>query len=197
MTDYYPYEIHVTVRSPDVTAFRAFCTANALKPIILDLQDREGTTVLTDVMTSSKFVGTAANAWKEMREITRTLVEVGGFNVVRHKIETVPWYPASGRYFEAHIAVQVKDGYIDDLRETASLAQCHMSQNVFKRAAGGSSIFLLTRRHYGSREAFEKDVIASVAFIALDDFQVLKVEKELCIYDSNTDHDTAWIDKAL
>lgn len=193
MTDYYPYEIHVTVRSPDVDAFRAFCTANALKPIVLDLQDREGTTVLTDVMTSSKVTGTVMHAWDEMAGIARTL-SISGFNVVRRKLETVPWHHAMGRYFEAHIAVRVNDDNIDDLRESARYAKCHMSQNVFKRDGSGMSIFLLTRRDYtASREVFEIGVDASVEFLELDGFHVLKVEKELCVYDSHTAHDAAWI----
>jgi hypothetical protein len=192
VTDY-PYEIHVTVRSPDITEFRRYCGAHGIKPIVLDLQDREGTTVITDVMTSSKATGGCLTAWVEKQAIAVRLIEAG-FNVVRIKVETVPWNPVPGKYFEAHVAVRVRDDQIEDLRESAHFAKFHMSQNVFKRDGSGTSVYLLTRREYGTHhQQFENEIDASVAFLRLDGFDVLKIEKELCVYDSNTDHDTAWI----
>lgn len=144
-------------------------------------------------MTSSKITGAALAAWIEKRAIEKHLNDAG-FNVVRTKIETVPWNTRTGLYFEAHIAVRVNDAHTDALRESARFAKCHMSQNVFKRDGSGMSVYLLTRREYGTNhQQFENEVGASVAFLKFDGFHVLKVEKELCVYDSNAYHDAAWI----
>jgi hypothetical protein len=75
----YPHEIHVTVRNADIAAFRAFCAAHSLKPIVLDLQDRTGTTVIQDVMTSERIYSgmIPVNAYKHSRATAHKLQDAG------------------------------------------------------------------------------------------------------------------------
>jgi len=95
----------------NIFVFQTFhCESIGVKPIVLDLDINEG--VMKDVMTSSKHFGNNKTAYDECKRISNALREYG-YIVVREKIETVPWYPASPKetsdkmpedcYFESHI----------------------------------------------------------------------------------------------
>ena len=59
---------------------------------MLDLQRDQ--IVIKDVMTSSVFMGNNTGAYQEMKRISNGLW-AAGFEILREKIETVPWHPAA------------------------------------------------------------------------------------------------------
>lgn len=120
-----PFEIHITIDIENlletnftIDYFREDCNDIGVKPIVLDLEMKEGT--LKDVMTSSKHFGDNKTAYEEANRIANELTSLG-YKVVRKKIETVPWHPAAptsntfyvgevipnGCYFESHIGVVI------------------------------------------------------------------------------------------
>ncbi len=89
-----PFEIHVTLAQTDnIEKFKTDCIAIGVKPIILDLYTSDGG-VIKDVMTSSKVVGNSLDAAIETRRISASF-KAYGYTVLREKIETAPWHPAS------------------------------------------------------------------------------------------------------
>jgi NTP pyrophosphatase (non-canonical NTP hydrolase) len=201
-----PYEIHVTVREPDdIEHFRKVCHTIGVKPIILDLQNSTGTSVIKDVMTSSTFFGNNRLAYRECTRIALLLKE-NGFNVVREKIETVPWHPAAPSrthmnpmmppncYFECHIPVVIEDNSADQLwlRNFAGQHGCHLSRNVFKRNNDGTVTQMMTYRDFnGTREGVAAYVDAIL--INLGHRRPEKTITEFAIYDTKVSHDAAWL----
>jgi hypothetical protein len=201
----YPYEIHVTVRNADIPSFKRFCANNGLKPIVLDLQDRTGTTVIQDVMTSERFYGGAnpIDAYGQSIDTAKKLRD-GGFHVVRQKVETAPWHPlvpdtsppgntVLDNYFECHIAVSLTPDRMNGLRNLSEILGVHMSRNVFK-AHQETVTILLTHRDYNTyREAFVKQILNIVGNLKAAEFEVAKTEIEYCLWDSNHLHDREWL----
>lgn len=139
-----PFEIHITVdgsemRDPimfdrkrfDIDYFKKVCKSIGVKPIVLDLETNQD--IIKDTMTSSKFFGDNRGAYDESQRIVEELKECG-FEVLRTKIETVPWHPSapavwpdfskSNRspvnlpndcYFESHIGVIILPEQKEDL----------------------------------------------------------------------------------
>lgn len=129
-----PFEIHITVdgsemRDPilfdrkkfDIDYFKRVCKDIGVKPIVLDLETNSD--IIKDTMTSSKFFGDNRSVYDESQRIVNSLEE-SGFEVLRTKIETVPWHPSAPKvwpdysksntspvnlpnacYFESHIGV--------------------------------------------------------------------------------------------
>lgn len=87
-----PYEIHVTVNDVGKQHFIDTCKKLNVKPIILDLQSKDGDGKFKDVMTSSVFFGDNRGAWEYLNRISTGLKDAG-INGVREKIEAVPWHP--------------------------------------------------------------------------------------------------------
>lgn len=213
-----PFEIHVTVKlNPDtqsIIEFKNACASLNVKPILLDLHTKNE--MIKDLMTSSKHFGTNASAYVESERISRTL-ESWGWDVIRVKIETVPWHPASPKqtnnlkmppdcYFEAHIPVKVKNQEHLDLLKNhlngMSLHKTvHVSNNAFKSFVDGSMIVMLTYRStFDVQESFEWYVESIIGWIndfeKLDNkFEVGKVHKEFSIYDTKMSHDAKWLMK--
>ena len=93
-----PYEIHVTVKMSghqdsypqQIRKFKAVCEGIGVKPIVLDLEN-DG---MKDAMTSSHHFGDNRSAYTECMRIASHL-EHCGMEVLREKIETVPWHLVS------------------------------------------------------------------------------------------------------
>ena len=201
----YPYEIHVTVRNADIPSFKRFCANNSLKPIVLDLQDRTGTTVIQDVMTSERFYGEADPGSAFIHSInTAKKLRDAGYEVVRQKVETAPWhslvpdtFPLGNtildNYFECHIAVSLTPDRMNELRNLSEILGVHMSRNIFKDHQETVTILLTYREYNTYREAFVKQILNIVGMLKAADFEVAKTEIEYCLWDSNHTHDKAWL----
>ena len=201
-----PYEIHITVECQDfsdsfMTRFKSACEEIRVKAIVLDLEN--SSSIMRDVMTSSKFRGDNTTAYEECCRIKNELM-LRGFTVAREKIESAPWHPGAPKkpsdimpdncYFESHVAVEM-DGSDEskwNLGNYASIHNAHMSKNVFKKLDNGKYIQMLTLRNYKTtREKFELDVKSLVQDLNKS-FSVPKTEIEFCVYDSKVNHDYTW-----
>ena len=165
---------------------------------------------IKDVMTSSKFFGDNRTAYEETLRISKHLSE-HGYNVVRKKIETVPWHPASpktqsdvmkeGTYFECHIGVPVTDvskKYLQDIVDNQLILAgvAKLSKNFFKKSDNGIFINMLTyRKTSGCYQSFLDDVEKIKQTLTENGFTFKKVEVEYAIYDTKITHDNIWLQK--
>lgn len=202
-----PFEIHVTVKTDDISLFRDSCLIAGVKPIVLDLQDRQGGSILMDVMTSSVHMGNNGSSYKEMQRISKCM-EDSGMPVVRKKIETVPWHPAAPStdhsnpqmppncYFESHFNVTCDEQRLPSLRLVAEQCKCHISKSIFKRVSETEFKIMLTYREYaGVYEYFKLHVDDIAGMIQFNGFQVDKPIVEFSIFDTKVSHDASWISK--
>lgn len=203
-----PYEFHVTVRTSDIKGFRDTCELLGVKAVIIDLQDRQGGSLMQDVMTSSTYIGNNPGAYTELQRITSGLREAG-FEVVREKIETVPWHPAApdapnipeeeqempkGCYFETHFGVRLSHDQVPALREVAGMINAHMSRNVFKTYDDGTVKVMLTARSYtGSATRFQERVDHISGELCEMGYTIDKVIVEFALYDTSVHHDATWV----
>ena len=200
-----PFEIHVTVRTTNIDGFRDACKVLDVKPIVLDLQDKEGLSVMTDVMTSSAFMGKNREAYNEMKRISQGLTD-HGLQVVREKIESAPWHPAAPSsdhenptmpkdcYFECHFGVLCTDARKPRLLEIAESYGAHLSRNVFKQIDDEHYKIMITHRVYdGTREEFMVTVDEITEVLGCNDFEVDKVITEFSVFDTKVSHDASWI----
>lgn len=194
------YEIHVTVKTEEVNRFMEECGAIGVKPIVLDLQKQDGGSI-QDVMTSSKLIGDDEIAFTYMRNVSRLLTDKG-FNIVREKIETVPWHPKAivhGKdskegYFETHFPVLVAPVYLPDLQVTAKNQGLHLSKNPFKVRSDGGLIQMATLRKNVALGCFMNWYKASMIWLDEHRFHVIKSpDVEYALHDSNVSHDSQWV----
>ena len=188
-----PYEIHVTVNLEDsythinsgsLKDFKEHCRSIGVKPIVIDLEMKDKSS-MKDVMTSSKFFGDNRTAYEESERIAKRLKEMG-YEVVRNKIETVPWHPAApqdddkdhplwhgepipnGCYFESHIGVLVTKETKPELEELVDFLNdsicelsgtAKLSKNFFKKTEDGRFVNMLTyRSNMANAKEFEAEV---------------------------------------
>ena len=219
-----PFEIHITVdleklleTNFTIDHFREDCKSIEVKPIVLDLEMKEGS--IKDVMTSSKHFGDNRTAYEEANRIVDELTSLG-YKVVRKKIETVPWHPAAptrrtgrpipnGCYFESHIGVTITPDEKEALQEfvqglnrrctKAGIIElggtCKLSQNFFKKSKDVSKFvnMLTYRDNITCKEDFEHAVDAIKWSLDKCGFEFEKVEVEYALYDTNVNHDSKWI----
>ena len=229
-----PYEIHITVDANemidktthgkadfDMELFKEVCKQLGVKPIVLDLELNSGG-VIKDVMTSSKHFGNNRSVLEEVDRINIGLTK-SNFNVIRRKVETVPWHPAAplhdtgefipnGCYFESHFGVVITPDQKEELVEfTQGLNErctaagrielggtAKLSQNFFKRSKDGSKFvnMLTYRNDMCGSETFIEEVngIKTSLNNGWDTFfEFEKVEVEYALYDTNVTHDAKWI----
>lgn len=199
----FPYEIHITVRqAPSYSQFLNDCTEIGVKAVVLDLHTKSSG-IIKDVMTSSTMVGTNQTVIDEVHRITDEL-ETRGYQVVRQKIETVPWHPHTANernednYFEAHIPVTITDDN-DDYEKLKYLIKrypgCHLSHNALKKHNDGTIIMMVTMRHNDcSHEDFVRRVNLLRGGLVEEGYDISpKHMVEWAIYDNNIHHDGEWV----
>ena len=203
------YEIHVTVRTNEVERFQEVCKTIGVKPIILDLQKKSGD-VLCEVMTSSTistYDKTVVEAKAAMVGIC-VLLTKEGFEVIRSKIETVPWHPLApsehngaqhfeGSHFETHFGVVINSiEDVESLTDIARTFKLHLSKNIFKRRPDGSYIQMVTYRSYDKvSEDFSLLVDQILKTMYAHHLTLDKLPKiEFAVYDTNHEHDLKWIE---
>lgn len=209
-----PYEIHVTIKNDnlDIEKFKSDCNDIQVKPIIIDLESTSN--IIKDVMTSSKHFGDNKSSYMESLRIFNELKD-RGYNVIRNKIETVPWHMSApkelkpnqkidnDRYFESHIGVLISDsekGRLSHLIQNINDEQLvdgfvKMSQNFFKKVDSGTYINMITYRSYSlGYNDFNKNVEYLKQRLTTCGFKFEKVEVEFAIYDSNIHHDSKWLE---
>jgi NTP pyrophosphatase (non-canonical NTP hydrolase) len=214
-----PFEIHVTIEAnsflESISEFKEDCKDIGVKPIVIDLEINDGS-IIKDVMTSSKFFGDNRTAYEESERIVKELRD-RGYDVVRNKIESVPWHPAApvisrgeaipnGCYFESHIGVTIYPEQKEDLQTfiRSTLTNGHLielsgtaklSQNFFKKSNDGSRFvnMLTYRSNMCGRPLFEAEVKGIKHLLKEEGFDFEKFEVEYAVYDTNVTHDAKWI----
>lgn len=187
-----------------VEGFRTACAEIGVKPIVLDLEDRNGDTAMVDVMTSSKHFGDNFSAYYAAFNLKHALHD-RRYAVVRTKIETVPWHPAApvadqpmppNCYFESHVPVTLHPENLPSLR--AAIAgygnpHLHMSRNPMKRNEDGSIVQMITLRvDFGNYQRVKAHLDAFVSSLSRH-WLVGKVISEFSVYDTKASHDSSWI----
>lgn len=205
-----PYEIHVTIKHPGFDSdhqnliynFVDACKEIGVKPIVLDLENG-GENVMEDVMTSSHHFGDNRSVYEEASSIKLKL-QAKGFEVLRVKIETVPWHPAAPMiesekmpkdcYFEAHIGCIISIEEKEKLAKSAEIFGAHLSRNAFKKIEDGKFVNMVTLRNYDcSYDWFKGDVECFTNSLKCDGFLFDKVITEFCLYDTKVSHDYLWL----
>lgn len=179
------------------------CTLLCVKPIVLDLETRNGLVVQQDVMTSSKYYGDDTGAFEAMVQIATELERVG-FTVLRKKIEAEPSHckapqrpgevmPANS-YFESHVAFLIQENEREILKEVAVRNHAHISRNPFKKTQEGMIVMITLRDYRAPFSLFKKQVeqlLSDAASVGFTPHK--KIEVEFAVYDSNTMHDASWL----
>lgn len=214
-----PYEMHVTVSAGvdgiDLEAFKAACADLGVKPLLIDMHDRQGATVMLDCQTSSVHMGDNRSALTETRRISAGL-KAAGFHVCREKIETVPWHPAAPAnadreygipgsepkmppncYFEAHFNLLVRDEDMGILRAVVESRGAHLSRNAFKKVSDTETIMMATLRAYdGTFEKFKLACENAADHFRDRGYEVPKTITEFSIFDTKVSHDSIWLEAA-
>jgi NTP pyrophosphatase (non-canonical NTP hydrolase) len=184
--------------------FKKACDTIGVKPIVLDLENG-GESVMQDVMTSSKIVGSNADVLAECMRISKTLTGMG-LKVVREKIETVPWHPAAPQYegedmpgdcyFEAHVGCIITPEEKDLLQEISEVHDSHLSRNFFKKIDDGKYVNMITLRHNKfDYVCFETALNELLVDLDRNNITYEKVISEFSIYDTKVSHDFLWVKK--
>lgn len=204
-----PYEIHVTVdlRSfGSLDTFKEYCVKHNLKPIVIELQ-KNGHHVMNDVMTSSVHYGDNNTVMTEANNIADDL-KIEGYDVVRIKIETVPWHPAAPSimvenwqkvkmppncYFESHLRIITTKKRSEKLERIAKNNSAHLSRNFFKKISDDEYVIMMTLRSYiDVAENFVERARLLREKLQQEGFVVDKMETEFAVYDTNVTHDLEW-----
>jgi NTP pyrophosphatase (non-canonical NTP hydrolase) len=215
-----PFEIHITVKytqptinfdSTEIDFFEHFkdtCQKIGVKPIVLDLEKHSGQKI-KDVMTSSKCYGDNRTAYDEVQRISNAL-SYAGFEVVREKVETVPWHPGApdgvekkdmpkNCYFESHFGVLTNNSEEERARltELCKLHDLHISRNAFKKLAEGKYVVMLTLRDYKSGyNSFSSKVSKVLEVLKNNNWELFEKEiVEFSIYDTKISHDFIWLNE--
>ena len=209
--DLIPYEIHITVgfsglnleSKLNLPRFKNACSYLGVKPIVLDLEGKSGS--VKDVMTSSDFFGNNGGVILEVQRIKDHLEKIG-FNVIRSKVETVPWHPAAPQqegeampgdcYFEAHIGCIITPMEKPKLIKVAMETDAHISKNFFKKIEDGKCVNMITLRNYDTHNsAFKNQVDELKAKLDKEEIDYEKVIIEFAIYDTKVSHDFLWLEQ--
>jgi hypothetical protein len=201
------FETHLTIRldsSQAIAPLALWASARGLKftHILLDL----GQTVSQPMLTR---YGRGVLA-EELTAATRlrTELESAGFAVSRIKVEAalgnvgVPHTNADvsshppGRYFEHHVKLLLDSNL--DRTALVELAQCHrahLSRNALRLRSDGRHERFVTQRCYAvGRSDARRDLDALLDALESGGYEILDVEEEFVVYDSNVAIDAGWID---
>ncbi|MEU0543061.1 hypothetical protein ABZ319_24625 [Nocardia sp. NPDC005978] len=202
------FETHVTVRADSpatLDAFERFAGARDLKFTHIRLARGR---VCDQPMLTAGFSG----AYAEVRaSVDRLVADVvaAGFPVVRTKIEATPWaegVPADdeqaralgpGYYFEHHVKLLLPAGTDGDaLAAVAAAHAAHLSANARRtRADGGAERFVTQRcRLVGDADAAAR-ARELLVDLELRGYEILSVEREFVVHDSDESVDAGWIDE--
>lgn len=206
------YELHITIKADEkfnLEQFKCDCEELCLKPIIIELQNKEGVKVGEDIMTSSRYVCSHSLIYAKSLE-KAALLEAKGYNVFRIKIETdennrlayhkdnvfkKPLDP--NFYYECHIEIETDNEGLSKLEKIAKKYNCHLSKNAFKKLNNGKFINMMTYRNYEKHYEDYKDELETIVNeIKIQGFKVGELDIEYAIFDTNLSHDDDWLSSA-
>ncbi|MFF8862310.1 MULTISPECIES: hypothetical protein [unclassified Streptomyces] len=195
------YETHVTVRCDDAAEaerLRGWADASGLKltHIVLARGRMRHQPMLT-LAGSSSYAEESARAAG-----TVAALRSAGFAPVRVKTESVPWAPevpagpcGGGQYFEHHAKLLLDAG--TDLGALAARVVphgAHLSWNARRARGGGRHERFVTQRCRGVSDAEAERALRRL-LAELEGLDVLGVEREFVLYDSDESVDDGWIEE--
>ncbi len=208
----FPHEIHITLRATTEEArdnFMSICKDIGCKAVLIELQ-RDGIDIGEDVMTSDTVIASTEAAFQIMKDQSAHFTD-HGFEVIREKIETVPWHPDAPKdfydlehstgYFESHIPVTVNENHRyhnrSILYEVCKEHDVHLSRNKLKQVTEFSYTVMCTLRSRNiTADGFKHDVSVFHEHLRNVGFAVPKTPViEYAIYDSKESHDDHWLKK--
>jgi hypothetical protein len=197
------YEAHLTVRCADDTALerlRRWSAARGLKLTHVVLaRGRTPSQPMLTLRDASSFEAQTARARAVAAEL-----EADGFAVVRVKVESDPWAPevprrpcAGERHFEHHVKLRLPAGA--DLTALAARVVphgAHLSWNARRVTGSGRHERFVTQRCHGvDADGAGRALDALLAELA--ELEVLDVEREFVLYDSDGSMDAGWLEEDL
>jgi len=201
------YETHVTVRcgsSAEAERLDRWATAVGLKLTHIVLaRGRMPTQPMLTLTGSPSYAAESARAW----EVAARL-RADGFEPVRVKIESSPWAPevpgepcADERYFEHHVKLRLPvDADLDALAARVVPYGAHLSWNARRVAPNGrwTERFVTQRCRgvdtAGAGRALERLLAELRGPDVVEAVEVVDVEREFVLYDSDLSVDDGWID---
>lgn len=194
-----PYETHVTVECPDpaaLTRLERWGDGSGLKVTRIVLARGR---VPSQPMLTLRDAWSYEDAHASARAVLARL-RADGFAPVRVKIECAPWAPevperaeGSDRYFEHHVKLLLDSGFDRDaLTATAVAHGAHLSWNARRAATGDRHERFVTQRCFGVGAASAGHALDAL-LAALTGYEVLSVEREFVLYDSDLSVDDGWI----
>lgn len=197
----YLYESHVTVRLADFTEaerLRAWAAAAGVK--LTDIVLARGRMRRQPMLTLTGSPSYAAET-ERVRQVTAAL-RAGGFSPVRVKIESTPWAPevpreacGGGQYFEHHVKLLLAaDAHLDALAARVVPHGAHLSWNARRVRGGGRHERFVTQRCRGVDAVGAGRALESL-LADLGGREVVAVEREFVLYDSDESVDDGWIEE--
>ncbi|HVX23994.1 MAG TPA: hypothetical protein VG992_01485 [Candidatus Saccharimonadales bacterium] len=194
-----PHEIHVTVdaESTDPVRFRALCHSLGVKALAIANETPGGVTI-PDLLTASHGKCTSAEAIERMIAIAGAL-RAANMQVVREKIETVPWHPyapgqshamPSQTYFESHIGLHTQ-GQIPDISDLGLPGPLYISRNSDSTTG---KIFATYRNYHSDQHSFQNEVANIAKTLTGHGLLLEKADVEFALYDDNIRHDQDWLE---
>ncbi|MFJ9818354.1 hypothetical protein ACIRU3_24410 [Streptomyces sp. NPDC101151] len=194
------YETHVTVACADpaeAERLRGWADAAALKltHIVLARGRMRNQPMLT--------LAGSASYPEESARAARTVaaLRADGFAPVRVKIESVPWAPevpggpcGAGQYFEHHVKLLLDaDTDLGVLAARVVAHGAHLSWNARRVHGGGRHERFVTQRCRGVADEDAGRALERL-LADLDGLDVLCVEREFVLYDSDESVDEGWLE---
>lgn len=200
------YETHVTVDCvgpAEAERLRGWADAAALKltHIVLARGRMREQPMLT-------LAGSASYADQSARaERTVAALRAAGFVPVRVKTESVPWAPEvpdgpcgdgrpGGRYFEHHVKLLLDAGTdLGALAERVVPHGAHLSWNARRVRGGGRRHERFVTQRCRGVDAEEAGRALERLLADLDGYEVLSVEREFVLHDSDETVDDGWLEE--
>jgi hypothetical protein len=200
------FETHLTVAIEEEATDRvsAWAAQRGLKfsQILLD----RGSHASQPMVTSTGH-GLFAEQMEKARTLQRDLATCG-FEVTRVKVEAAPWNEgvpledsnaaAAGnqRYFEHHLKLLLPaDADLDRLASIAEPHGAHLSRNARRHRSDGMQERFVTQRCYRTGRATAQAKLEKLAAaLKADRWNILEIEQEYVVYDSNLALDDGWIE---
>jgi hypothetical protein len=201
------FEVHITVGLPDRGGrdrFLDWCRIHDFKfvHIILDRGDhidqpmatwRRSQASLTTVLAEARVIATELQ--KIAFSVIRVKVEVDTLNQDVPQFDEEAIGHAASNYFEHHVKLlRDRPAPCDRLLRVCVEQQAHLSRNSWREPSQGKEERFVTSRYYRVGSASSRSQLQQL-LECLNELgeQVIDVESEYCVYDTNLDLDRGWL----
>lgn len=185
------YEIHITVKNPNVLLFINDCQILGVKPIIIETEKEE--VFNNQVMTSSKYKDD--NYTETLNKLSKSLIDKG-YHLLRQKVEIRPLSIKHKNhiYYESHLRLKLsKEFNRNVLIDLCKNHNFHLSKNLFKKTIDFNYQMITYRNYNISFDGFNQVIDKMKSELNNLNIAFDKVEIEECIVDSNISVDKHWI----